>query len=64
MKNMTLSHTRHRSSTNACVNILSYFAAYQLKENKATPVLTFIIFWETLCLSNCRSTEIIFCINK
>ena len=31
---MNLSHTRHRSPTNACVNILSCLTAYQLKENK------------------------------
>ena len=31
---MNLSHTRHRSPTNACVNILSCLSAYQLKENK------------------------------
>lgn len=31
---MNLSHTRHRSPTNCCVNILSCLAAYQLKDNK------------------------------
>ncbi len=31
---MNLSHTRHRSPTNACVNILSCLTAYQLRENK------------------------------
>lgn len=31
---MNLSHTRHRSPTNACVNILSCLTAYQFKENK------------------------------
>ena len=31
---INLSHTRHRSSTNACVNILSCLSAYQLIENK------------------------------
>lgn len=31
---MNLSHTRHRSPTNACVNILSCLTAYQLKEKK------------------------------
>ena len=29
--NMNLSHTRHRSPTNACINILSCLAAYQLR---------------------------------
>lgn len=33
---MNLSHTRHRSPTNACVNILSCLTAYQLTENKPT----------------------------
>ena len=33
---MNLSHTRHRSPTNACVNILSCLSAYQIKENKPT----------------------------
>ena len=33
---MNLSHSRHRSPTNACVNILSCLTAYQLKENKPT----------------------------
>ena len=31
---MNLSHTRHRSPTNCCVNILSCLVAYQLRENK------------------------------
>ncbi len=31
---MNLSHTRHRSPSNACVNILSCLTAYQLRENK------------------------------
>lgn len=31
---MNLSHTRHRSPTNCCVNILSCLTAYQLRENK------------------------------
>lgn len=31
---MNLSHTRHRSPTNCCVNILSCLVAYQLKQNK------------------------------
>ena len=31
---MNLSHTRHRSPTNACVNILSCLVAYQLRQNK------------------------------
>jgi hypothetical protein len=31
---MNLSHTRHRSPTNACVNILACLTAYQFKENK------------------------------
>lgn len=31
---MNLAHTRHRSPTNACVNILSCLAAYQLKADK------------------------------
>jgi len=31
---MNLSHTRHRSPTNACVNILSCLVAYQLRHNK------------------------------
>jgi len=31
---MNLSHTRHRSPTNCCVNILSCLTAYQFKENK------------------------------
>jgi hypothetical protein len=33
---MNLSHTRHRSPINCCVNILSCLTAYQLKENKPT----------------------------
>ncbi len=33
---MNLSHTRHRSPTNACVNILSCLVAYQLRQNKPT----------------------------
>ena len=33
---MNLSHTRHRSPTNCCVNILSCLVAYQLRENKPT----------------------------
>jgi hypothetical protein len=31
---MNLSHTRHRSPTNCCVNILSCLVAYQLKQDK------------------------------
>lgn len=31
---MNLSHTRHRSPTNFCINILSCLVAYQLRENK------------------------------
>jgi len=31
---MNLSHTRHRSPTNCCVNILSCLVAYQLRQNK------------------------------
>lgn len=31
---MNLSHTRHRSPTNCCVNILSCLTAYQFRENK------------------------------
>ena len=31
---MNLSHTRHRSPTNCCVNILSCLVAYQLRKNK------------------------------
>jgi len=33
---MNLSHTRHRSPTNCCVNIFSCLVAYQLRENKPT----------------------------
>ena len=33
---MNLSHIRHRSPTNCCVNILSCLVAYQLRENKPT----------------------------
>jgi hypothetical protein len=31
---MNLSHTRYRSPTNCCVNILSCLVAYQLRQNK------------------------------
>jgi hypothetical protein len=31
---MNLSHTRHRSPTNCCINILSCLVAYQLRHNK------------------------------
>ena len=31
---MNLSHTRHRSPVNCCVNILSCLVAYQLRQNK------------------------------
>lgn len=31
---MNLSHTRHRSPTNCCVNILSCLVAYQLRREK------------------------------
>lgn len=31
---MNLSHTRHRSPTNCCVNILACLTAYQFRENK------------------------------
>jgi len=33
---MNLSHTRHRSPTNCCLNILSCLVAYQLRQNKPT----------------------------
>ena len=31
---MNLSHTRHRSPINCCINILSCLVAYQLRQNK------------------------------